>query len=310
MPDTATQAASTPAAPVAEPKAAPLAEKSAVTPPSAESKPAAQPPVQEPPKPTEDERRAQRIAAAKREAARVSAIKENLEREKASHAEEMRLAGEYRRLAALQKADPLRYLDEVGLKVSDVSKLYLEKQTGVGKSPEQIAEEVYARREAERNKTTQAEQQKLAEAKAIQDREAAYAGSKATLGNMIAGDPKRFELCGKLIKEGLGDVAVDKAFRLVEDYYRETKVVLDFGKALDAVEAKFKSALAKSEEIVQPEKVKAEAKTSGSKSAPKVEADVSEVKPSNPQPIRRMTPRDQKRIAKELVMASLAAKDT
>ena len=301
--------AAAPAAP--ETNAAPetaKAEVATAATSSTEAKPSeTQPPAQ---KPNEDERRAQRIAAARRESARVAAEREAVARDRAAHAEDIKLAAEFRRLQALRdKEGDWAFSREVKLKVADVSKGYL--QEGQGKTPEQIAEEVYAKREAERQKREQETSTKAAEEQAIRAREAAYAGAKTTLGKMIADGGQRFEMCGKLVKNGLGDVAVDKAFKLIEDFHAQTKQILDFGKALDAVEAKFKG-LAKADEVVQPADKAAARPAAGSKSAPVKVADVSEVetKPSTTQPIRRMTPRDQKRIAQEMIKAAKAAQDT
>ena len=295
-------AATTAAAPASETKTAPPVSTPVASPPSTEA-PEAQPPAQK----TDDERRAQRIAAARRESARVAAEREAISRERAAHAEDLRLAADYRRLDAIRKTDPVKYLEEVGLKIGDVSRKYLEQNTG--KTPEQIAEEVYARKEAERQKRETETSGKAQEEAAIRAREAAYAGAKTTLAKMVTDGGERFSTLAKLSAGGLGDVAVDKAFKLIEDYHRETKQILDFGKALDAVEAKFK-VLAKGEEPVAVSVPAAAKPAAGVKSAQKVEADVSEVKPSTTQLTRRMTPRDQKRIARELVQASLAAKDT
>jgi hypothetical protein len=321
------------AAVVATITAPPPAPKAGSTPASAANPPAtevatpAQPPAQEPPKTDAStealERKAEALAKAKRESARIQAQREKLKQEQLAHQDALKESAELRRLDALKKSDPLAFLKEIGLEMPALSRKYLEAQTGAGKTPEQIAQEVYEKNRAAEAKIREAEAQKAGEAQAIADREAAYAGARRTLSEMIKADPVAFEVCGLV-----GDEAVTKAFGLIETYHRETGQVLDFRKALAAAEAHYEAreltVASKSKKVATgleklrvqaAEAVKklAEAEKSN-KGVPKVEARKSvepETKAPPTQPLtKRLMPRDQKRIAKELALAHLAKQDS
>lgn len=329
-----------PAAPPAAPPATPAAPapktEPAATPASTPATPPATSPGPEqtqPPAPDPAtellERRAEALRKVKTESARIQAQQQKLAADRAAHAQELEDSAELRRLDVLKKSNPLEFLKEIGLSIPSLSKQYLEQQTGQGKTPQQLVDDAVNERMAKLQETQAAEKAKADEAAQIQAREAAYAGARRALGDMIKADPANYELCGLM-----GDEAVSRAFTLIEKYHSQTSQVLDFGKALATVEKDYETrqltVFQKSKKVQTGlEKLRAEAveaakklaeaeaaKAKGIKAAPKSEARASvetdETKSPQPKPSlsKRLMPRDQKRIAKELVLANLAKADS
>jgi hypothetical protein len=319
MPDAAPAAAPAAAsAPqVAAPPASPAAPSATVDKPVAAETPSSPPAAA----PDALERRAEAIAKVKRAEAKLQARKDELDKRDLSSSEKFKKAEAYDRFDELRRKDPLAYLEAVGLKVGDISKLYLEKQTGAGKTPQQIAEEVYDRRMAADEQRRAAEQQKAAEEAKAKNLESAYAGAKKQLEGMIAANPDKYDLSSKI-----GQGAVDMAFDIVLKFHQKNNQLLEFDKALDAVELKLLTAASTSGKVsANLAKLKLEAdeaakklaeaeKQSGIKAAPKVDSRVreetAEVQSPKPKPFRRLMPKDQRKIADELVLSRIAAKDS
>ena len=227
MPDAT--AVATPASVVPAPNAAPKVESPAPAPPPEPAKtPPAQPPAQEPAKTSEQEAAAKRAANVERHTklaalerqkqGRLAADRQAFELEKARLSEDLRLAGEYRRLAKIQQEDPLKYAEEVKLSVPALSKLFLEKRGGLNKTPVEVAEEaaaaVYARKEQERV----AAEAKAAEAKAKLEQEAAvkaqsdaYASARKQMADIIAADKTAYRHVA-----ALEDAGLDLAWKMTE----------------------------------------------------------------------------------------------
>lgn len=324
------------AAPAAAPAPTPAPPAAAPTPVTAVETPATPapvttpPPAAVPPKPDPAtellERRAEALRKVKSESARIQAQQQKLAADRAAHAADLKDAAELKRLDALKKSNPLAFLKEIGLEMPSLSRQYLEAQTGQGKTPQQLVDEAVEARMSKLAETQAAEKVKAQETEAIQAREAAYAGARKALGDMIKSDANAYELCNLI-----GDEAVSRAFGLVEKYFAKHQKVLPFDQALSAVEKDYETreltVASKSKKVASGlEKLRAEAaeaakkvaeaeaKAKGTKVAPKIEARTNvepEVKAPPIQPsIKRLMPRDQKRIARELVLANQAKADS
>ena len=254
MPDAPAVAASaTPAAPA--PNAAPPATTPAAVapPPAAETAQAAQPPAQEL---TPEQAAAKRQANIERhnklkeleavKQKRFAAERDALAQEKARIAEDIRLASEYRRLAELQRTDPLAYLEAVKLSVPDISRRFLEKQTGATKSPAQLAQEA-AREEWSRIQAEQkAAADKAAEEKARSDNEARIKAQQDTHASTL----KQFEQIIQSDKSAfrhmsaLGRPALDLAWEMAE------RAFVANGKKLDGMPS-FKEIVAGTEHHIR-----------------------------------------------------------
>jgi colicin import membrane protein len=222
-----TAAAAETAAPAAEaPK--PAAEATAAAPVVAEKTPEQK----------DTEARAAALARAKRESSRVQVERERLENERNAHAEDLKLAAEYRRLQKLQSTDPVAFAKEIGLSVPELAKKFVETTTGAKKTPAELVREEVDRRLAEEKKAREEAEKKAEAERLAQSQRQVIEGSKKQMAELVKANPERFELV-----ESAGAGALDRAWKLVEDYYAETKrttgtgQVLDFSKALDAIEA-------------------------------------------------------------------------
>jgi hypothetical protein len=318
---TAPQSAPQPGTGPAEAKTQPPAQKKPAVPPATTEKPAPATPDAA----TEAlKSRADALARAARAEAKLLRDKAAFEASRTQSAEDTKLAADYRRLEKLLKDDPVAYAEAVGLKLGDLARRSLEKQGK--KTPEQVAEEVYTRKAAEKVEADKkaadeaAEKQRLADVAA---KEASYAGAKKKLADMAAADPVKYELCSVFPAP-----ASVEAFELVTKFWdkavKETGVgqFLTFDKALDAVEAKYK--LAKERKLSQDsEKKKAEEAEAAKKKAPPAKSNTAarsvdsrehvetEVKPSpQPKPLRRLMPRDIQRKARELLLERSAKQDS
>ena len=179
MADAPAPAPATPAPQTAPPVATPPAVTSPPTATDgAAETPKVQPPAQDPAVKAL-EARAAALAKVKREASRIERDKQLVAQERAAVAEDTKLAAEYRRLHELKLKDPVAYLTAVDLKLGEVSKAYLQQKTA--KSPEQVAEEVYERRQAAELKARQEAEAKAASESAIKRQEETYAGAKKQL---------------------------------------------------------------------------------------------------------------------------------
>jgi hypothetical protein len=318
-PQTAPPVATPPAAPPSPTDTAGVAET-----------PKVQPPAQDPAVKAL-EARAAALAKVKREAARIEREKQEVAAQRAAASEDAKLAAEYRRLHELKLKDPVAYLTAVDLKLGEVSKAYLQQKTA--KSPEQVAEEVFEKKQAAAREAQQkaeleaAEKARLAK---IQNDEATYAGARKRMEQMTKEDPVRWELSSIRTSE-----AVAKAWETVEKFWKasikETGVgqALDFGKALDAaerwLEAEELPRLAKSTKLGQYlEKQKAaaaeaakakpvEVKKDGGKDnrsvAPKNSVETEVKQSPQSKPLRPLMPRDVRRIAAQLTTAAAAKQD-
>lgn len=246
MPET-TAAPATPAAPAPQ-SAAPTPTPPTVAPQkAAASAPEQQSPAQDAPKPDPAlERRAAALARTKREAAKVHAEKQRLDAERRdwqqAQQETLRKAQELDRLTKLRDTDSSAFLNEVGLPFDKISKDHIAKLTGAGKTPAELVAAEVDKRFAEK---TQAEQKTAAEReeKARIDREQqTLRGAHKQLETLIMGNPERYEF---LADAELAPTYAKEAWGLVEKFYKETLdpktgvgKVLDFDKALDAIEAR------------------------------------------------------------------------
>lgn len=278
------------------------------------------------------EYRAEALARAKRSEAKVFAKEQELKAREASMAARLaeleRKAKGFDELDRISKEDPLAYMDAAGIKFDALSKRYLEKTTGAGKTPQQIADETFERKMAERQKLdAEASAKRQAEEKA-QSNAAAEAGTKRQLAEIFKKDADRFELS---LDVGV-DASVAKAFKLIIDYYGETQTLLDFDKACDAVEAKEESRQAElltrskklktildkqSQSKLEAAKATKPQPLSGSKTrreeprpADAASTSPSESKRTPLETLRRPKPFDSRRIAEELLAAKRAAADS
>ena len=235
----------TPAAPAAKtatetPKT--TAPADVTTPPPGQPGPQETKPAEtKPPTPEQKdmERRAAALAAAKRESAKLHQEREAFSREKLEHAEQVKQAAEFKRLTDLKAADPMKFLEEIGLSVPDLSKQFIAKTTGAGKTPAELVKEEVARQRAEDEKVRVEQTKKNETAEQERQKAAALAGAKKQMEEIVKADAEKFELC-----LDLGAPAIDRAWALVEKFHQETfdaatgrGQVLDFGKALAAIEA-------------------------------------------------------------------------
>lgn len=228
------------AAPVAAPAPEAASPTQAASPLPVAPSDGKQPQAQETPKvdpaAKDIERRAAALARTKREAARVHADREALKNERAAQSAALQKAADYDRLDALRKTDTVAYLEAVGIDFSDASRKFLEKRTGANKSPQELVDEAVnkrlseeaAKREESSAKQAQEQQERLAKQ--------TLEGAQRQLSTIVKGDPERFELVG-----ATGDASIKRAWSLVEDFYAENQQVLDFSKALDAIEARLES---------------------------------------------------------------------
>lgn len=234
--------ATTPKAADAPPAAAGAQELRKQPPPQQGAPAEGQPAPEKTPEQKDAERRADALARAKRESARTQREREQLERERATHAEDLKLAAEHRRLQKLIADDPLKFAKEVGLSIPELSKRFV---AGDKKSPAELVKEEVDRRLTEEAKAREeADKKAQAEASAARERQL-IDGAKRDMAALVKANPERFELVG-----GAGQRAIDDAWKLVEDYFAETQKqtgagqVLDFSKALDAIEAREEKFLA------------------------------------------------------------------
>lgn len=321
----------TPAAAPA-PNAAPPAATPPVTPPATGTveAPKTQPPAQEPAQPDPAvqalEARAAALGRAKREAAAVQAQKERFAQREREMADKLKLADDYVRLNELKAKDPVKFLEEVGLKIGDVSKRYLEQSAG--KTPEQVANEVYEKRRAEESKARDDLDAKAQTERHAKAREDAYAAARKQL-ETLASDATKYELSSVRPRE-----AATRAFDLIVKYYNETQAkngvgeTLDFAKAIETVERAYEveelPKLANSKKLSDyvkkkqvddaeaakkkpPEKVASGKEQRSVAPRNSVETEVKQSPQSKP--LRRLMPRDVAKLAKELILTSQAARD-
>lgn len=295
-----------------------------------QSKPQEQAAKVEPAVDADVERRAAILAAGKRQEAKLRADRQKFEQERLTRADDLKLAAEMRRLDALKKSDPAKFLEEIGLDLGAANQAYLRKATGAGQTPVEIAkaeaERVYADKEkarADAAEKADAERQAKAQAQTLE-------GAKRQLLDMAKAAPEKYELTLEA-----GPSAIADAWKLIEDFHAETfnkatgvGQVLDFSKALDAIEAREEKSLEKrlsgSKGKAAQERLTAAAEAAAKEKKPAatlsstklrsaVEPRSVETESRSPTPTpqrkRQLLPTDQKRIAEELWQQHAAKQD-
>lgn len=189
----------------------------------------------------EQQRRSDALARAKRAEAKhlqaTQAAKTEQENWKRENAEALRKAHGLEELERLSKENPNEVLKAFGIDFGQLSKSYLEQTTGAMKTPAQLADEAVERRFNEKVKAdSEAAAKREADAQKAQQQKLreTEAGLKKQLSDLAAADADRFELINSSPDTGYH---VNKALKLVYDYWNKHQEVLDYGKALDAIEA-------------------------------------------------------------------------
>jgi colicin import membrane protein len=231
---------------------APEVTKAAVVPPAATPTPPVQPEPQKPadkpaqtPEQKDLERRAAALASAKRESARVHQEREQFAREKLEHGDQLKEAAEFKRLTALKATDPIKFLEEIGLSVPELSKQFIAKTTGAGKTPAELVKEEVARQREVDAKAAAAEKEKADAAEKIRVEAQALAGVKKQIEEIAKAKPEDYELFNEA-----GPYAVNRAWELCVKYHEvnaanEGYIPLAFDKAIAAVEAEQEARLTK-----------------------------------------------------------------
>lgn len=192
-------------------------------------------PTPEAPKPEEDGR-VRILAEAKRLAAKGRQAEENAKRLVAQAKDDAEAAARYRALDKMRVDDPLGFIEAIGMDFQALSKAWLAKSTGQGKTPQQLVDEaVNVKLEAERKQ--QAEAAAAADAKRKAELEdQTLQGTKAEFIRMVKATPETYEVASKMPPS---DVA-DKAWTAMSIEFNNTKRVMPFTEALAGVEYLYK----------------------------------------------------------------------
>lgn len=183
------------------------------------------------------ERRAAALARAKRESQRVHQEREAFAREKAEHADLVKQAQEFQRLTDLKTRDPIKFLEEIQLSVPELSKQFLAKSTGAGKSPAELVKEEVDRRLAADAQARDEAAKKAQDVEQKRLEQQHLAGALKQMADVAKASPDKYELV-----IDAGQPAIDRAWDLCVRYHAEkcaepSYAPLDFSKALDAIEA-------------------------------------------------------------------------
>jgi len=279
----------------------------------------APPAVPPPPDPAkrDEVRRAEALARAKREAAKVHVEREKLTQERLANQEAMRKAQVYDQLDKLKNEDPVKYMEAVGLKFTEVSKRYLEAQTGAGKSPaDLVKEEVDRRMKAE----TEARERAAIDERARLEKQT-MEGAKTQIAKLIQESPA-YTLTSRDVETGVRD-----AWKIIELHFAKHGEVLSYDKALAGVEfnrkqqrleefktnaelrAEFKAALkAEEEAAAATQKVSLLSSAKGSRGASPKAVETTEAV-STPTTARRRRPLDYRAEADKLLAEHKAKLD-
>jgi hypothetical protein len=184
-------------------------------------------------KPTDPglERRAEALARAKRESAKVLQARKELAAERASHAEALKKAAEWDRLTKIRETDDYALVKELGIDVNKLSRRFLEDSTGQGKNPAELVKTEVDRQLAEIARLKAIEDKKKSDEEAVRIQKQTYEGAKKQIADILKADTVKYELANKDAKASLA-----KAWEHVENFYLKHQVILGFDKALDAVE--------------------------------------------------------------------------
>jgi len=300
----------------AAPQSAPTPQ--AAPSPSQAAPPAVAPPAQSQPQETpeakDNVRRAEALARAKREQARVHADREKLAQERRDLVDVREKAKRFDTFVELRDKDVVAAAKEAGLDFTRLSKAYMEQATGTGQTPaalvaaevdRRLAEDAKVRLEAQKQEAARLEKQ-------------TFAGAQQQLANLLKAGAEAYELASQSPERAVGD-----AWKIIEKHYERTKEILAFDKALAGVEEFYdqqqRELLKSSKKLrtymdeLRTSEAAAKQALSGAKAVSStVERRQSvETQPPSPAPQpprRRML--DHRKIASELIAAKKASSDS
>lgn len=145
-------------------------------------------------------------------------------------------AERYDYLEKLQQTDPIKFMEDTGMDFTAISKLWLAKSTGQGKTPQQLVDEAVSKRMAEDNAKRE-EERRHNEAIERQRRDKqTFEGTRAEFARIAKADPVKYEVASRMPP---GKVS-DDAFTIMKDHFGRTKEVISFSDAVAGAEYHYK----------------------------------------------------------------------